>query len=97
MKIVISSFNECCPLEKVKISYKNRHDWVAKELKADMKKRKELYTLSKKTQLNIIFKEIKNLETLFYRDKGKLKENITKSSTIKVSMNKITKTVWDIK
>ena len=38
MKIVTSSFNECCPLEKVKINYKNRHDWVTKELKADIKK-----------------------------------------------------------
>ena len=39
MKIVTNSFNECCPLEKVKINYKNRHDWVTKDLKADMKKR----------------------------------------------------------
>ena len=30
MKIVTSSFNECCPLEKVKIIYKNKHDWVTK-------------------------------------------------------------------
>ena len=48
MKIVTSSFNECCPLEKVKINYKNRHDWVTKELKADIKKREEMFKLSKK-------------------------------------------------
>ena len=55
MKIVTSSFNECCPLEKVKIIYKNRQDWVTKELKADMKKREEMFKLSKKdpTEHNI--------------------------------------------
>ena len=47
MKIVISNLNECCPLEKVKINYKNRHDWVTKELKADMKKREELFKRSR--------------------------------------------------
>ena len=55
MKIVTNSFNECCPLEKVKINYKNRHDWVTKDLKADMKKREELFKISKKnpTEHNI--------------------------------------------
>ena len=55
MKIVTNNFNECCPLEKVKINYKNRHDWVTKDLKADMKKREELFKISKKnpTEHNI--------------------------------------------
>ena len=41
-------------LEKVKINYKNRHDCVTKDLKADMKKR-ELFKISKKnpTEHNI--------------------------------------------
>ena len=49
------SFNECYPLEKVKINYKTRHDWVTKELKADIKNREELFKTSKKnpTEHNI--------------------------------------------
>ena len=41
--------------KKVKINYKNRHGWVTKDLKADMKKRKELFKISKKnpTEHNI--------------------------------------------
>ena len=64
MKIVTSSFNECCPLEKVKIMYKKGHDWVTKELKADMKKREEMSKISKKdpTEHNIqAHKKIRNM------------------------------------
>ena len=41
--------------KKLKIIYKNRHDWVTKELKVDMKKREEMFKLSKKnpTEHNI--------------------------------------------
>ena len=36
--------------KKVKINYTNRHDWVIKELKDDMKKRK-LHKISKKNPI----------------------------------------------
>ena len=36
------------PIGKSKNYNKNRHDWVTKELKADMKKREEMFKLSKK-------------------------------------------------
>ena len=91
MKIITSSFNECCSLEKVKVIYKNRHDWVTKELKADMKKREEMFKLSKKDPTEHNIQAHKKIETWFCRGKDKLKENISKNCTIKVSINKITR------
>ena len=63
MKTVISSFNECCPLENVKINYRNRHDWVTKELKVDMKKR-ELFKISKKTPIEHTIQAHKKIRNL---------------------------------
>ena len=40
---------------------KNRHDWVTKELKADMKKREEMFKLSKKDPTEQAHKKIRNM------------------------------------
>ena len=43
---IIESFNACCPIENVKVNYRNRHDWISKDIKIDIKKRERLYLLS---------------------------------------------------
>ena len=43
---IIESFNACSLLESVKINYKNRHNWIDKDLKNDIKKRERLYLLT---------------------------------------------------
>ena len=43
---IIESFNACSLLESVKINYKNRHNWIDKDLKNYIKKRERLYLLT---------------------------------------------------
>ena len=43
---VYETFNACCPIENVKVNYRNRHDWISKDIKIDIKKRERLYLLS---------------------------------------------------
>ena len=43
---IIESFNACCPIENVKINYRNRHDWISNDIKIDIQKRERLYRLS---------------------------------------------------
>ena len=43
---IIESFNACCPIENVKINYRNRHDWISNDIKIDIQKRERLYLLS---------------------------------------------------
>ena len=43
---IIESFNACCPIENVKVNYRNRHHWISKDIKIDIKKRERLYLLS---------------------------------------------------
>ena len=31
---IIESFNACCPNENVKVNYRNRHDWISKDIKS---------------------------------------------------------------
>ena len=94
MKIVTSSFNECCPLEKGKIMYKNRHDWVTKELKADMKRR-ELFKLSKKDPTEHNIQAHKKFRNMFCR--GKQAERKHFKELYDQSLNEQNyKKAWDI-
>ena len=42
------TFDECCPNEKIKINYKNRHVWIDKNMKSDIEKREKLFKLKLK-------------------------------------------------
>ena len=42
-KIIKLSFSECCPIKKIKINYRNRHDWISNDLKNEIKEREKLY------------------------------------------------------
>ena len=89
--MLTSSFNECCPLEKVKIDYKNIHDWVTKELKADIKKREEMFKLCKKDPTDHNIQAHKKIRNMVLSRQRQAEKNISKNSTIKVTMNKITR------
>ena len=62
-----SNFNEYCPLEKLKLNYKNSHEWVTKVWKVDVKKREEFFKIRKKIQQNETFKHIKNRNIVLSR------------------------------
>ena len=60
---IVRSFNECCPMETIKIKYNNRHEWISGELKDQIKEREKLYINSVKhpTEANIkIYKKFRN-------------------------------------
>ena len=60
---IVRSFNECCPMETIKIKYNNRHEWISRELKEQIKERVKLYINSVKhlTEANIkICKKFRN-------------------------------------
>ena len=60
---IIRSFNECCRMETIKIKYNNRHEWISRELKEQIKEREKLYINSVKhpTEANIkIYKKFRN-------------------------------------
>ena len=40
---IVRSFNESCPMETIKIKYYNRHEWISRELKDQIKEREKLY------------------------------------------------------
>ena len=42
---IVELFN-ACPIENVTINYRNRHDWISKDIKIDIKKNERLYLLS---------------------------------------------------
>ena len=46
VKFIKLSFSECCPIEKIKINYRNRHDWISNDLKNEIRDREKLYKLS---------------------------------------------------
>ena len=52
---IVRSFNESCPMETIKIKYNNRHEWISRELKDQIKERKKLYINSVKhpTEANV--------------------------------------------
>ena len=43
---IIESFNAFCPIENVKIYYRNGHDWISNDIKIDIQKRERLYLVS---------------------------------------------------
>ena len=60
---IVRSFNESCPMETIKIKYNNRHEWISRELKDQIKEREKLYINSVKhpTEVNVkIYKKFRN-------------------------------------
>ena len=60
---IVRSFNESCPMETIKIKYNNRHEWISRELKDQIKEREKLYINSVKhpTEANVkIYKKFCN-------------------------------------
>ena len=60
---IVRSFNESCPMETIKIKYNNRHEWISRELKDQIKEREKLYINSVKhpTEANVkIYKKFRN-------------------------------------
>ena len=52
-----------CPMETIKIKYNNRHEWISRELKDQIKEREKLYINSVKhpTEANVkIYKKFRN-------------------------------------
>ena len=80
VNIIRHTFDECCPNEKIKINYKNRHVWINKNMKSDIEKREKLFKLKLKepTEEKIaIYKSFRNIVML---DSEKLKGNILVNS-----------------
>ena len=77
---IIESFNACCPIENVKINYRNRHDWISKDIKIDIKKRERLYLLSVQQPTDEHIKNYKLFGAKYFPNEVWLKENITKNN-----------------
>ena len=61
---IINIFKQSCPIESIKINYKNRNPWINKNLKNEIKIRDKFYLLSKQipTQANKDnYKKYKNM------------------------------------
>ena len=64
INIIRHTFDECCPNEKIKINYKNRHVWINKNMKSDIEKREKLFKLEIKepTEENMaLYKSFRNI------------------------------------
>ena len=88
---ITTAYNECFPLESIKINYKNRNPWINQDLKDEIKMRDKLFILSKKTptQENIkAYKKFKNMnlpnqrnaERSYYREQFDLHHSDLKKS-----------------
>ena len=53
---IVQAFNESCPMGTIKIKYNNRHEWISRKLKEQIKDRETLYIDSVKhpTEVNIV-------------------------------------------
>ena len=76
----MKSFNACCPIKNVKIKYRNRHDWISKDIKIDIKKKERLYLLSAQQPSDEHIKNYKLFVTKYFPNNVWLKENITKTN-----------------
>ena len=81
INIIRHTFDECCPNEKIKINYKNRHVWINKNMKSDIEKQEKLFKLKLiKSQQKKTLHYINRLEILLSLDSEKLKGNILVNS-----------------
>ena len=63
LKFIKLSFSECCPIEKIKINYRNRHDRISNDLKNEIREREKLYKLSVQHPTDANVSAYKKLET----------------------------------
>ena len=59
MNTILFNYQNCFPIETIKLKYKNRNPWIKQELKNDIKIRDRLYTIQKKNPSSDSIKQYK--------------------------------------
>ena len=74
---IVENFENCFPKQTVKITYKNRCEWIDQNFKNDIVRRETLYVKKQKYPTEENVKAYKLSEILLFRNREKLNENFT--------------------
>ena len=53
VKLILTNYKLCFPLENIKINYKNRNPWINNTIKKEIEKRDKLYLINKKKPIPV--------------------------------------------